>query len=245
MIFALKRRNKPGLIGPIILIILIIALYKGYFQKKNKEFPFVNYQRNIVCYYEIKKGNFKDTLSVLQRSKGYFRKLNTHLIREFERNDSLLSESYYFSNNYVEDLASFPYYKAFDKSNQIYSVVQLKSPINIGESWFDENTGVVHQYEKIDTLSIMGSLTPCLKVNSRLTKESRSIILNNLENLKLSVYEKKKLLNVLNANWTKWYAKKLGLVKELYPDGEEKLLVKLENIYWFERIFRFWGVGVK
>lgn len=242
----LKNRKRSNIIFPFLLGVIIFIILKTSELKNTKEFPYINISENTVLL--VKKTDFEnktiDTLTFIYKKANLWRKITSPTNLYLERNDSLLSQYYFAENCFIEERKDIPFFSLFDKSNQTYTIVKAKK--TLGSMWKDENTGLIHKFKGIDTLSVSDNIYICRKIETILSSKAKIMIMKTLKSRKnISETKLKQIERILNSKWIEWYAKDFGWVKSIFPNGDVYQVIDKKNIYWFERISRYFGFGIR
>lgn len=227
-------------------ILLGVAVF-GYFYYSEKShrasYPFINQKENTVLIIERNENGFRDTVSWLYRRVNLWRYFGTNLGLYQEDNDSLVAEFCYTKNRLQAVFNKIPFYACFDKSGQKYGVSIIVPNITDSSSWHDLNLGLEHKILKKEILVFKNKAVQCLVIETKLSKQAINIITRKLISRKDRNFE---LFTKIKAqSWLNWYSSEYGWLQTTYPDGKKLKVIEIKDIYWFERISRYIGYGVK
>ena len=247
LFFSVDRKKKRWLnwIMPFLLTVIIFFLLKRWQDRIENYFPYQNIKGNTILTIELRGKNKLDTITAIYKELSIFKRSGRDLGLYHEANDSLTAIFKLQQNRLVSEQGEIPFFRHFDKSDQIYSVSKAIVQMHPGVQWEDKHIGLIHRYEEDEVLEALGKQIVCKKFISFLDTKTRITIANELEK---NIVDKDSLamtLQEVNGLWLEWYAEDIGWLKSRFPDGREERLIAIDTLYWFERIPRLFGIGVR
>jgi len=236
--------NPRAALGFTIILGCVIFGYFYFYDKlNNKRYPYFRPAENDVLLIERTKGTEKDTVSWLYRRVNLWRYYGTNLGLYEEYTDSLLAELYYTHQNLQAIYAKIPFYNLFDNSGQQYGITVMPANLSDSNRWSDPHLGLRHKVLNMDTILFQNRKVACLLVESRLNYQTAETIIQKLQQ-KGDSATCKKINDLRFQSWLNWYSQDYGWLQTVYPDGRKMRVVEIKNIYWFQRISRYFDYGV-
>lgn len=251
-----KRVKKPNLKFPVIILAVILIIIVVTNRERENRFPYLILEGNIVLSIELKrKGiSLKDTISAIYKDTDVFFRRKSKIGFYLEKEGIFKEKFKVINSEVISEYNKFPFFSLNDSiSNGLVSlniereITKAKFPLIQGESWLDEDIGLISEFVDYDTLKIMGKKRECYKFIRFINEEKRNKIISFVKGKrnKIKVQLYKEINRNINSLWTEWYTRDIGWVKSKYPNGDIETVINIEDIYWYERIPRLLGFGVK
>jgi len=236
--------NPKAALGFTLILGCVIFGYFYFYGKINtNRYPFFKAKENLVLIIERSSPSGQDTVSWLYRRINLWRYYGTNLGLYEESSDSLLAEFRYSHQNLQAVYQQIPFYNQFDQSGQQYGISLMVPDLSDSSRWSDPHLGFRHKVLNRDTLLFQDKKVDCLLIESRMTYQAAETIIQRLSARK-DTLSCKKLNKLRFQSWLNWYSKDYGWLQTVYPDGRKLRVIEIKEIYWFQRISRYFDYGV-
>ena len=257
-----NKRKKPNLKFPVIILAIILIIIIVSKKKYEERFPYLVLDGNVLITIELtntrKNKIKKDTITALYKDTNVFLRRDSKVGLYLEKRNIFKEKSKVINSRVISNYERFPFYlleqKNIDSNNKRIVINEKKDitktifPIRLGDSWVDNNIGLTSKLVEFDTLRVLGKDRECYKIIRYINEGNRNLILSIAESSIKTQNKEDSISTIrrnLNSLWTEWYTRDIGWVKSKYPNGDIETIIDIEELYWFERIPRLFGIGVR